>query len=154
VGAVSERPWAFTHIDEVRFSDLDVMGHLNNVAFLQFVESARVGYVRSLLPGHDPSRAGSFGGMVAHAEIDYRAPGHLGDRIETRIRPTVLGRTSLGLEFEMRIDERVIAQGNSTLVLWDRDAARPLPIPPLLRERLAADGGRERDAAPAPLTKL
>ena len=41
--------WAFTHSDEVRFSDLDVLGHLNNVAFLVFVESAR----EALLPMYE-----------------------------------------------------------------------------------------------------
>ena len=37
--------WPFSFTDEVRFADLDAMGHLNNVAFLAFFESARVAYV-------------------------------------------------------------------------------------------------------------
>ena len=40
--------WPFSHRDEIRFADLDTQGHLNNVAFLVFVESARIAYaVRS-----------------------------------------------------------------------------------------------------------
>ena len=39
---MSEPALPFSHADEVRFSDLDINGHLNNVAFLEFLESARV----------------------------------------------------------------------------------------------------------------
>ena len=67
----------FTHSDEVRFSDLDVMGHLNNVAFLVFFESARVAYARSVMPEHNPGSAGEFGFMVVEAKITYRSPGCL-----------------------------------------------------------------------------
>ncbi len=148
---MSDRPWAFSHVDEVRFSDLDVMGHLNNVAFLVFVESARVAYLRSIVPANNPALTTSFGVMVAEARISYRSPGQLGDRIETVVRPDDLGRTSFRIEFEMRVGARVIADGYGVLVLWDRIASRPMPLPATLRERLAADGARERSA---PLTKL
>jgi acyl-CoA thioester hydrolase len=154
VGYVSERPWAFSHADEVRFSDLDVMAHLNNVAFLVFVESARVAYVRSLLPGHDPTLPTSFGVMIAETKIRYRSPGYLGERIETLLRPEDLGRTSFRIDFEMRVGERLIADGYGVMVLWDRAAARPAPLPEMLRELLEQDGARPRAAAATPLTKL
>ena len=46
----------------------------------------------------------------------------------------------------MRVGERLIADGYSVQVIYDRDERRPMPIPPALRERLAADGARERAA--------
>jgi len=147
-------PWAFSHSDEVRFSDLDVMGHLNNVAFLVFFESARVAYLRSIIPAHDPGRGMGFGIMVAENCISYRSPAFLDDRIETLLRPFEVGRTSFRLECEMRVAERVIADGRAVLVLYDRVAEKPTPLPAGLRERLLADGARERPAAPVPLTKL
>ena len=145
---MSERPWAFSHADEVRFSDLDVMAHLNNVAFLVFVESARVAYMRSLLPGHNPTLPASFGVMIAETKISYRSPGYLGERIETFLRSDDLGRTSFRVDFEMRVGERLIADGYGVMVLWDRAAARPAPLPETLRERLARDGARPRAATP------
>jgi acyl-CoA thioester hydrolase len=148
---VNERPWAFSHADEVRFSDLDVMAHLNNVAFLVFFESARVAYVRSLLAGHDPTAPSSFGMMIAETKISYRSPGYLGERIETFLRPDDIGRTSFRTDFEMRVGDRLIADGYGVMVLWDRAAARPAPLPAVLREQLARDGARDRAA---PLTEL
>ncbi len=140
---MNDRPWRFTHADEVRFSDLDVNGHLNNVAFLEFLESARVAYLRGLYPEGDPSRS-SFGIVIAELKISYRSPGHFGERIETVLRPDALGRTSFRLDFEMRVGERLLADGYSVLVIYDREERRPTSIPPALRERLAADGARER----------
>jgi acyl-CoA thioester hydrolase len=148
---VTEHPWAFSHADEVRFADLDVMAHLNNVAFLVFVESARVAYMRAMLPGRDPAPPSGFGVMIAETKIRYRSPGYLGELIETFLRPDDLGRTSFRLDFEMRVGERVLADGYGVMVLWDRAAERPAPLPQELRERLARDGARERGDR---LTKL
>ena len=138
---------AFTHSDEIRFSDLDVNGHLNNVAFLEFLESARVAYISRAYPQSDPWRT-SFAILIAELKISYRSPGHFGERINTTLRPDTVGRTSFRTEFEMRVGDRLIADGYSVQVIYDRDERRPMPIPPALRERLAADGARERPPAP------
>ena len=143
---MSDAGWPFTHTDDVRFSDLDVNGHLNNVAYLEFLESARVAYIRRLYPEGDPA---SFGILIAEMKISYRSPGHFGERIDTMLRPDALGRTSFRADFEMRVGERPLADGYSVQVVYDRGARRPAPIPPVLRERLAADGARERPPAPS-----
>ena len=136
--------WAFSFFDEVRFADLDSMGHLNNVAFLAFVESARVAYACQALPGRDPGAAGDFGFVVVEAKITYRSPGRYGERIETLLRPGAIGRSSFACEFEMRVGERVLADGYAVIVTYDQAAARSTPIPPPLRERLLADGAVPR----------
>jgi acyl-CoA thioester hydrolase len=142
--AVGERNWPFSFTDDVRFADLDAMGHLNNVAFLAFLESARVAYVVSADPTHDPGAAGDFGFVVAEAKIAYRSPGHYGERIETRLRPTVVGRSSFRIEFEMRVGQRLLADGYDVTVTYDTATASSTPIPPVLRTRLLADGAKER----------
>jgi acyl-CoA thioester hydrolase len=138
--------WPFTHSDEVRFADLDVMGHLNNVAFMVQFESARVAYLRSLVPSHDVADVDGFGVMIAEVKIVYRAPGFFGERVDVRVRPAWIGRTSLRLDFAMAVGEREIADGYGVMVLWDRQAERPLPIPGELHERLLAHGATPRDA--------
>jgi acyl-CoA thioester hydrolase len=142
--------WAFTHSDEIRFSDLDVMGHLNNVAFLVFVESARVAYLRSRVPAHDPTTSADFGVLVAEAKVSYRSPGRFGERVDTLLRPADLGRTSFRSEFEMRVGDRLLADGYAVMVICDRTTWRPVPIPDRLRELLTADGASPRQ----PLTNL
>jgi len=133
--------WPFSHADEVRFSDLDTQGHLNNVAFLVFVESARIAYAASIADSGMP-RDYTF--MIVEVKIAYRSPGRYGERIETFLRPTQVGRTSFHQDFEMRVGERLLADGYSVLVAFDPVAERPIPVPAPLRERLLADGATQR----------
>jgi acyl-CoA thioester hydrolase len=141
---VSDVDWPFRLTDEVRFGDLDAMGHLNNVAFLTFLESARVAYAIAADPGYAPGQGGDLGFVVAEVKIAYRSPGHYGDLIETRIRPTNIGRSSFRADFQMRVGERLLADGHSVLVAISAAAGPPTEIPPALRERLIADGALAR----------
>jgi acyl-CoA thioester hydrolase len=137
--------WPFSFSDEIRFADLDTQGHLNNVSFLVFVESARIDYALSVTREHPELRpSASFSFMVAEVKISYRSPGHFGERIETRLRPSVLGRSSFHMDFEMRAGERVLADGYSVLVAYDPIAGHPIAVPEPLRERLLADGATAR----------
>jgi acyl-CoA thioester hydrolase len=141
---MSDDGWRFTYSDEIRFADLDTQRHLNNVAFLVFLESARVAYVSSVGPAYDPGVQSELGFMVAEVKIAYRSPGRYGERIDTLLRPTTLGRSSFRCEFELRVGERVLADGYSVMVAYDNAAGRSVPIPDLLRERLVADGAQQR----------
>ena len=39
----------FSHLIEVRFADLDLLGHVNHAAYFTYMETARVHYVESVL---------------------------------------------------------------------------------------------------------
>jgi acyl-CoA thioester hydrolase len=137
--------WPFSHPDEVRFADLDTQGHLNNVSFLVFVESARIAYAVSVAVEHPQLRpSASFSYMVAEVKISYRSPGQFGELIETRLRPSIVGRSSFHMDFEMRAGERVLADGYSVLVTYDPIAGHSVAVPQPLRERLIADGATQR----------
>ena len=70
--------WPFAYLDRVRFGDLDAMRHLNNVEFLRFFETARIAYIRSLVPSHQPAEPeGDWGLIFAECHINYRSPGVL-----------------------------------------------------------------------------
>ncbi len=129
--------WAFTHVERVRFGDLDAMRHLNNVVFLRYFETARINYLNSLSVGHDPvNRDGGVGLIFASCHIDYRAPAHFDEDVDIRVRPGGVGTKSLRLEFEMAVGERVIAEGYGVLVGYDYARGSTTPIPDALRERL------------------
>jgi acyl-CoA thioester hydrolase len=137
--------WPFAHTDEVRFADLDTQRHLNNVSFLVFVESARMAYALSLMREHPELRASeAFSFLVVEVKISYRSPGQFREVIETSLRPTLVGRTSFHMDFEMRVGERLLADGYSVLITYDPVARRSIEVPAPLRERLIADGATQR----------
>ena len=129
--------WAHTHVERVRFGDLDAMKHLNNVVFLRYFETARINYLNALMETHDPVRRdGGFGFIFASCHIDYRSPAHFDEEVAIRVRPAQVGTKSLKLEFEMAVGERVIADGHGILVGYDYEAERTIPLPEALKERL------------------
>ena len=129
---------AFSTVQRVRFGDLDAMQHMNNVEFLRFFETARIDYMRSVMPDHAPTARGAFGFIFAECHIAYRSPAFFDEDIRTFIRPSELKRSSLRLDFEMRSDSdgRLVADGYGVLVGYDYEAGEAQPIPQELRERI------------------
>jgi acyl-CoA thioester hydrolase len=131
---------SFAHVERVRFADLDAMQHLNNVEFLRFFETARIEFLRSLTPDLDPTDRERFGFILAEARIAYRAPAFYGEDIRTEIRAAEPGRSSLRLDFEMRVPDdggRLVAEGHGVLVGYSYAEGSSRPLPDALRERLA-----------------
>ena len=127
----------FRYPVEVRFRDLDAIGHVNNVVYLTYVESARLGWWQKVT-----GRAGIDGLdiILARTEVDYRSPVSLGERLEVGVRCAVIKRSSFVLESEIvELDSRrVVAQARNVLVYYDYAAGRAVPIPPELRRQIRA----------------
>ena len=130
--------WAFTHTERIRFGDLDAMRHLNNVVFPRFFETARIGYLRHLVPEHDPANPETtgFGLIFASCHIDYRSPGHFDEDVDIRVRPAKIGTKSLKLEFEMRVGDRLLAEGYGVLVGYDYATEQSASLPEALCAKL------------------
>jgi len=147
IGATREG-WAFSHVDRVRFGDLDAMRHLNNVAFLGFFESARIAYITSIVPTHRPTEPEDDWGLIfAECHINYRAPAFFDEPIRTHVRPTHLKRSSVRIAFVMTSDTdgRVLAEGWGALVGYDYVAGRACPLPESLTTVLRAAGAERED---------
>jgi len=121
------------HTERVRFGDLDAMRHLNNVVFLRYFESARIGFVRELIPDHDPAHPETSGtGMIfAECHINYRSPVMFDELVEVRCSVGEVRRSAFEMRFEMRVEDRLAAEGYGWLVGFDyaEQTAAPLPEP-------------------------
>jgi acyl-CoA thioester hydrolase len=126
-------------VEPVRFADLDALGHVNNVTFVRWFETARIEWMRALFPGSMPTDRETFGFILGDQHISYRAPAFYPERIRVTVRPGRLSRSTLRVDFEMRSEEdgRLIADGYGTLVAYDWETERSAPLPDDLRARLA-----------------
>jgi acyl-CoA thioester hydrolase len=136
---------SYTHIEKVRFGDLDAMRHLNNVVFLRYFETARIAYLRELVPSHDPAHPenDAFGLIFAECHINYRSPVHFDEEVAVVCSIGNVKRSSFRVEFEMRVGSRLAAEGYGVLVGFDYQAQQAAQLPEVLRETL------ETEAAPA-----
>jgi acyl-CoA thioester hydrolase len=62
------RIYGFATEEHLRFADVDANGHINNGAFLQLLENARVSYVRAIVRSGLPR----FRVVVGRLEIDFK----------------------------------------------------------------------------------
>ncbi len=122
---------------EVRFRDLDALGHVNNAVYLTYLESARIAWWLHLT---GRSSLGDMDMILARVEIDYRSPVGYGESLEVGVRCASFSRSSLVVEAAIweRTTARAVAEARKVLVHYDYAARRSSPLPPELRERLLA----------------
>jgi len=132
---LSDRPFRFTHPVEVRFRDLDALGHVNNAVFLTYFESARMAWWlhvtrRTELKGMDM--------ILARAEVDYRSPAAYPEVLDVGVRCASIGRASFVLEQAIteRRTRRLVAEARKVLVHYDYAAGRSVPLTPEQRRQL------------------
>ena len=128
----------YVHRERVRFGDLDAMRHLNNVVFLRYFETARIAYLRDLIPGHSPARPESepFGLIFAECHINYRSPVYFDEEVAIECSIGEVRRSAFQVMFEMRVDDRLAAEGYGWLVGFDYAQDKAAPLPERLRKVL------------------
>lgn len=124
---------------EVRFSDLDALGHVNHATLISLVEHARTKWWKGFL-GASPFQDEGF--LVARLEVDYRKPVALEDPLEVELRCTQIGTTSFTLAFRVyrMPGNTVMAEGQTVQVMLDFRTQRPRPLRPELLAWLQRQG--------------
>jgi 1,4-dihydroxy-2-naphthoyl-CoA hydrolase len=75
---------------------------------------------------------------IVHARADYKIPLTVGDKIEIIIRPPSFGRTSVTFDYELRLMSGDFAGSGKTVhVAVDRKTGKTIPLPDVLKEKLA-----------------
>ena len=99
----------------IRWRDLDPLGHLNQAVYHELLEEGR---------GALLARERAFPFVIAHIELDYRAEVRKDhDAVDVVTQVARLGRTSVTLEERIEhLDGTVAAEGRSVLVAWDMRA--------------------------------
>ncbi len=122
----------------VRFSDVDVYGHVNNVKYFEYYQEARIAFIASLADGD----VDSIRQVVARIDVDYRRP------ILFRPEPyaveswvTRIGTTSYDLSSRI-VDSpaggETYSQAEVRLVAYDLASQRSRPLTDVERSRLEA----------------
>ncbi len=121
-----------------RWMDNDVYGHVNNVTYYSYFDTAANLYLieRGGLDIHQSPVIG----VVVESKCNYHAPIAYPDRIDAGLRVDRLGQRAVtyGIAIFRAGAAEAAASGHFVHVFVDREARRPTPIPAPLREALAA----------------
>ena len=122
---------------QLRYNDYDDRGHVNNAVYLTYFELGRMEAWRLLGEGHEPSF------VVAEARVTYRSPAMLGDPLAVEVATGEIRDKAWVWKYrvvDVR-DDRLVADGETTQVMYDFAARRSVPIPGPLRAALAERSG-------------
>lgn len=113
----------------VRYAETDAQGVVHHANYLVWFEEGRSEFLRQLGMNYSDFERAGFFAVVAHAEVDYRAPAFFEERITVT---TTLARVRNRLmEFTYRVvnqDAVLVAEGRTVHVFTGRDR-RPTSLP-------------------------
>lgn len=126
----------FTPIS-TRWQDNDIYGHINNVVYYGFFDSA----VNRLLieQGGLDIYEGTVIGLVVSSNCDYFAPVAFPQQLEVGLVVEALGRSSVRYQLAVFVhgQEQAVASGYFVHVFVDRVERRSVPVPTGLRDVLS-----------------
>jgi acyl-CoA thioester hydrolase len=121
---------------EVPYGDIDAMGHLNNVVYLKYLESARQKYWLAMRASTD---FWDVDFVVAHSEIDYRSSVSMGEVLEIEIHVTRMGASSFDFSYVVRRDGgELVAEAMTTQVSFDWKSRSKKPLSEERRKQIEA----------------
>lgn len=138
-------PWpraAFAHMTAIptRWADNDIYGHINNVVYYSYFDTAVNGYLIGA-GALDPQTSPVIG-LVVETQCQFFAPSAFPQTLNVGLRAARIGATSVVYELGVFPDEAesAAAQGRFVHVYVDRESRRPTPLPDALRRAVLALG--------------
>ncbi|MGA1480156.1 MAG: acyl-CoA thioesterase [Candidatus Nanopelagicales bacterium] len=119
-----------------RFSDLDPLGHVNNVAYHDYLQEARMALIGEL----DAVVNDDFAQIVVSQEIRHIKPlGYARQPVVINAQVVDMARTSYSIVYRI-LDETgdVAAEATTRLAVIDPASGRPIRMTEELRARLLA----------------
>jgi len=139
VSEAQEARAAYRHwlVIPTRWMDNDVYGHVNNVVYYSYFDTAINAYL--IEAGKLDIEKGPVIGLCVESQCRYFKPLAFPDVIDAGLRVGRLGSSSVRYEVGLfhQKDEAPAAAGHFVHVFVDRENRRPTPIPEPMRSALA-----------------
>ncbi|MCH7974764.1 MAG: acyl-CoA thioesterase [Bacteroidetes bacterium] len=120
----------------IRFSDLDAMGHVNNAKYLTYLEEARINYFNNIL--YLSKENLDYQAVIAKVEINYFNQIKLRDKLEIYTRIFKLGKKSFDFEILIVINNnngKIIASSSVTkMVGFNYKTQQTVTLPDYFRK--------------------
>lgn len=118
---------------DVRWSDLDLLGHVNNVAYLTYFENARVEWISDI---GGLSHEDGLALVVVQANISYRASATHPASLKVVTTMKRIGNTSMTLHQSLQTKDgsTVYCEADVTAVWLDMADNKPVPVPEFVKQ--------------------
>jgi acyl-CoA thioester hydrolase len=137
---------AFPHWahERVRFSDTDLIGHVNNLAFSAYLETGRSLFLQAFTK---PSAGARSLFVLVEINVRFIGEAHWPSDVAIGTGVIEIGRSSVRLGQGLFVGDRCFSTSESVLVLMDEESRRSRQIPEDIKTWLRSF---ELSRAPAP----
>jgi len=115
---------------QIRFKDIDALGHVNNANHLSYLEMARIHYFEAVV-GKNINWS-EDGIILAKVTIDYKMPMMLVDKVFVYTKCSRVGTKSFDLEYTIIKEEGgkeiILATAATVMVCFDYKTQTSIPI--------------------------
>ena len=123
---------------QVRWNDLDALGHVNNAIYITYFEIARGYYMLKACPDWN-WRKDMF--LIANVNVDYKKELLLlSEDVRVHMKTSELGNKSFVLEYAItskKGEDRIVhAVGSTTQIMFDMVTKSTIEIPDWVRQSL------------------
>jgi len=129
--APETQPIVFRHAVpvQIRFNDLDLMGHINNATLQEYFDIGRLHYFMDLFDGK--LFEDELALVIASYKTDFHFPALLSHNVEVRTCITRLGNKSLDMRQQIRLvpDGAVVASSDSVMVCFHKETKASVALP-------------------------
>jgi acyl-CoA thioester hydrolase len=119
----------------VAWGEMDAFGHVNNIVFFRYFESARIAYLDAIaFRGLD----GAAGPILASTQCRFRRPLAYPDTVRVGARTTSLASDRFTMEYRIvsAAHADVAAEGSGIVVAYDYARAARTSLPEAVRARI------------------
>lgn len=138
-------PAIFEHPHTVLDSEIDELGHANNLWYVAWMQSAAVAHSAAVGWPTERYQAQRVGWVARSHGIDYLHPAQAGDALVIYTWVSSMSRVQSLRNYHIvrRSDERLLARAHTNWAFIDLTTGRPTRIPPDVAECFEIVAGRE-----------
>ena len=124
------------------------MGVVHHAVYLVWFEAARTRLCEEAGYSYDRIESDGYFLVVSGADLRYREGARYGETVRITARLEWVASRALEFAYEVRVDDRRLAQGHTQHVWVDRATGRHCTLPDHLRQMFLGLAGQERLGRP------
>lgn len=109
---------------QVRFSDLDILGHVSNSVYAQYFDMGRIDWYNIIAENENPGRS-----VVVSIKMDIFDEIQLKDKVYIKTWCSEIGTKSFTLSQDIFSNGRCVTSASVTSVCVDRKTKKSIPLP-------------------------
>lgn len=140
---IKEETFKSSHPIQIRFNDIDALGHINNNVYLSYFDLGKITYFENLKSSYVSWTDGII--VVARLEVDFIQPVFYKETIAVDTKIVKVGTKSAVFLQQIRntLTNEVKCRCTSVVVAYNPKAMSGMPIPDIWRQGMSEFEGQE-----------